>query len=76
MLAKLTSKNQLTLPKQAVDALGRPSHFTVEIEDGRLVLVPARPGGAEAVRRKLAELGIGDADVADALAWARSDQGG
>ena len=76
MLAKLTSKNQLTLPKQAVDALGRPSHFTVAVEDGRLVLVPARPGGAEAVRRKLAELGIGEADVADAVTWARSGREG
>lgn len=72
MLAKLTSKNQLTLPKQAVDALGRPSHFQVEVEDGRLVLSPARPGGAAAVRRKLAELGIEDADVAAAVTWART----
>lgn len=72
MLAKLTSKNQLTLPKQAVDALGRPSHFQVEVEDGRLVLSPARPGGAAAVHRKLAELGIEDADVAAAVTWART----
>jgi bifunctional DNA-binding transcriptional regulator/antitoxin component of YhaV-PrlF toxin-antitoxin module len=72
MLAKLTSKNQLTLPKQALDALGRPSHFTVEVEDGRLVLIPAQPGGAAAVRRKLTELGIEEADVSDAVAWARS----
>lgn len=71
MLTKLTSKNQITLPKQAVDALGRPSHFQVEVEDGRLVLSPARPGGAAAVRCKLAELGIGDADVAAAVTWAR-----
>ncbi|MBV9750295.1 MAG: AbrB/MazE/SpoVT family DNA-binding domain-containing protein [Acetobacteraceae bacterium] len=75
MLAKLTSKNQLTLPKQAVDALGRPSHFTVEIEEGRLVLVPARPGAAAAVRRKLAELGIGEADIVDAVEWARTGAG-
>ena len=72
MLAKVTSKNQLTLPKQALDALGRPTHFDVEVEDGRLVLVPAHPGGAAAVRRKLAELGITAADIADAVAWARA----
>lgn len=72
MLAKLTSKSQLTLPKQVVDALGRPGHFSVEIEDGRLVLVPARPGGAASIRRKLAELGINEADIADAVAWART----
>ena len=76
MLAKPTSKNQLTLPKRALDALGCPSHFMVEVEDGRLVLVPARPDGAAAVRRKLAELGIKEADVSDAVAWARSGQQG
>lgn len=71
MLAKLTSKNQLTLPKQAVEALGRPTYWEVGVDDGRLVLTPVRPGEADAVRRKLAELGITDADVADAVAWAR-----
>jgi bifunctional DNA-binding transcriptional regulator/antitoxin component of YhaV-PrlF toxin-antitoxin module len=72
MLAKLTSKNQLTLPKQVVEALGHPSHFTVEVEDGRLVLSPAHPAGAAAVRRKLAELEISETDIAEAVNWARA----
>jgi hypothetical protein len=38
MLAKLTAKNQLTLPRQAVQAAGNPSHFEVEVDGGRLVL--------------------------------------
>jgi hypothetical protein len=71
MLAKLTSKNQLTLPKQALEGLGPVSHFQVEVEGDRLILTPARIGGAEAVRRKIAELGITEADVKDAIAWAR-----
>ncbi len=71
MLAKLTGKNQLTLPRQALEALGTVSHFQVEVEGDRLVLTPARIGAAAAVRRKLAELGITEADVADAVAWAR-----
>jgi hypothetical protein len=74
MLAKLTAKNQLTLPKRALDALGTPAvpeYFEVEVEDGRIVLTPARIGSADAVRRKLAELGITDVDVTDAVAWAR-----
>jgi bifunctional DNA-binding transcriptional regulator/antitoxin component of YhaV-PrlF toxin-antitoxin module len=71
MLAKLTSKNQLTLPKQALEAVGVASHFRVEVEDGRIVLTPERLGAADAVRRKLEELGITEADVADAVAWAR-----
>ena len=74
MLAKLTAKNQLTLPKRALDALGTaaaPSHFEIEVQDGRLILTPTRVGSADAVRRKLAELGITEADVTDAVAWAR-----
>ncbi len=74
MLAKLTAKNQLTLPKRALDELGTsaaPTYFEIEVTDGRIVLTPARLGSADAVRRKLAELGINDTDVADAVAWAR-----
>jgi bifunctional DNA-binding transcriptional regulator/antitoxin component of YhaV-PrlF toxin-antitoxin module len=74
MLAKLTAKNQLTVPKRALDALGLdapPTYFELEVNDGRIVLTPARIGSGEPVRRKLAELGITDADVVDAVAWAR-----
>ncbi len=74
MLAKLTSKNQLTLPRRALAALGpgsAPEYFEVEAADGRLILTPARIGSADAVRRKLADLGITEGDVADAVAWAR-----
>ncbi len=72
MLAKLTSNNQLTPPKRVLDSVGvgsAPAYF--EAEDERIVLTPARQGSAEAVRRKLAELGIAQNDVAEAVAWAR-----
>jgi hypothetical protein len=71
MLAKLTSKNQLTLPKRAIEALGSPTHFQVEVADGRITLTPARLDAADAVRTKLAELGITEDDVTDAVTWAR-----
>jgi hypothetical protein len=74
MLAKLTAKNQLTLPRRALDALGTrgtPVYFEIAVEEGRIILTPARIGTADAVRRKLAELNITEADVADAVAWAR-----
>jgi hypothetical protein len=74
MLAKMTSKNQLTLPKQVIAALGNPTHFDVAVEGDRLVLTPARPAAAAAVREKLSELGLTDADVTDAVAWARRDR--
>jgi hypothetical protein len=41
-MAKMTSKNQLTLPKAVVDALGRPTHFRVQVHDGVLLLWPGK----------------------------------
>ena len=72
MLAKLTAKNQLTLPKAAVAAVDAADYFDVAAENGRIVLTPVRVNRAGAVRAKLAELGISETDVADAVAWARS----
>jgi hypothetical protein len=72
MLAKLTSKNQLTLPKAAVEAVAAAEYFDVEVRDGQIVLTPVRIQRGDAVRAKLAELGLADSDVAEAVQWARS----
>ncbi len=71
MLAKLTSKNQLTLPKAIVSTVPATRYFDVTAENGRIVLTPVRIGRADAVRETLAGLGISETDVADAVAWAR-----
>lgn len=71
MLAKRTSKNQLTLPKAAVRAVGEAEYFNVAVEKGRIVLTPVCLQTADAVRSKLESLGISEEDVADAIAWAR-----
>ena len=71
MLAKRTSKNQVTLPKAAVHAVGEAEYFDVTTEDGRIVLTPVRLQRPDAVRAKLAALGIGEQDVGDAVKWAR-----
>ncbi|MCE2947311.1 MAG: AbrB/MazE/SpoVT family DNA-binding domain-containing protein [bacterium] len=71
MLAKMTSKNQLTLPKAVTQAIGPTEYFDVELRAGQIVLTPVRFQRADAVRGKLAELALDDADVADAVAWAR-----
>ncbi|MFO0041887.1 MAG: AbrB/MazE/SpoVT family DNA-binding domain-containing protein [Pseudomonadota bacterium] len=71
MLAKLTAKNQLTLPKAAVEAVGASEYFDVAVRDGQILLTPVRIQRGDAVRAKLAELVLGDADVAAAVAWAR-----
>ena len=71
MLAKLTAKNQLTLPKAVLAAFPEAEYFDVTEENGRIVLAPVRVTRANAVRAKLADLGLTEADVAEAVAWAR-----
>lgn len=71
MLAKLTSKNQLTLPKAVLSSLGDVTYFDVTSDKGQIVLTPVRLNRADAVRAKLADIGISDADVAAAVKWAR-----
>jgi hypothetical protein len=72
MLAKITSKNQLTLPKSIVNSVEKTEFFEVEVENGRVILTPVRIQKADAVREKLEALGITEQDVTDAIAWARS----
>lgn len=71
MLAKLTSKNRLTLPKAATAAVEATEYFDVQTRDGVIVLTPVRVQRADAVRAKLAELALSEADVENAVQWAR-----
>lgn len=49
MLAKLTSKNQLTLPKAVISGFGGVTYFDVTSERGRIVLIPVRINRADAL---------------------------
>jgi hypothetical protein len=71
MLAKLTAKNQLTLPKSITKEVGDTEYFDVKVESGQIILTPVRIQRADAVRAKLAALDLNEQDVADAIAWAR-----
>ena len=72
MLAKITSKNQLTLPKAVTQAVGPAEYFDVEARNGQIILTPVRIQRADLVRAKLAELELSEADLQDAVAWSRS----
>jgi hypothetical protein len=72
MLAKITSKNQLTLPKAIVKEFPGTDYFDIQAEAGRIVLTPLKLSRADAVRKKLSALGITEQDVKDAIKWARS----
>ena len=76
MLAKITSKNQLTLPRSITNALGPVEYFDVEVRAGQVVLTPVRLQRADAVRAKLAEMGLSEQDVEDAVRWARDGSRG
>jgi hypothetical protein len=72
MLAKLTSKNQLTLPRSVTSAVGPAEYFEVEAKDGQIILTPVRIQRADAVRAKLAALDLTEKDLANAVASART----
>ena len=67
MLAKMTSKNQLTLAKSVVAAVASTEYFDVEVRAGQIVLTPVRLQRGDVVRAKLAALGLAEADVSDAV---------
>ena len=71
MLAKVTAKNQLTLPKSITAAVGATEYFEVEAREGQIILTPVRIQRATAVRAKLADLGLDEQDIADAVEWVR-----
>ena len=76
MLAKKTSKNQVTLPKKIVDGLPETDYFDVTIREGAVVLRPVAITEAGSklamVRKKIRKLGLTSKDIDNAIRWARS----
>lgn len=79
MLAKKTSKNQVTLPKKALQGIPETDYFDVTAQGGVLILRPvtmAEPGSRLAtVRQKIKNLGMKSKDLDQAITWARSRRG-
>lgn len=71
LIAKMTSKNQLTLPKAVVESLGTPEYFDIETRGGQLILTPVQLQRTDALRERIREMGVTEQDVKDAVAWAR-----
>ena len=74
MLAKLTAKNQITIPKKIIDQMPDVRYFDVELEDGSIVLKPLRiyDTDLERIRSKVKKIGLTEKSVAEAIRWARS----
>ena len=71
MLAKVTVKNQLTLPKAVATRFKGVEYFDVSTDGVSITLRPLLRSKADEVREHLARLGITEQDVKDAVAWAR-----
>ena len=74
MPAKLTPKNQITLPESVTSSFQGTEYFEGTNESGRIILTPVHPSRAGAVRSKLADLGLSEAEVGKAVVWARRTQ--
>ncbi len=74
MLAKMTSKNQITIPKKIMDQIPGVKHFEVELKDGKIELKPLRvyETDLEEIRSKMKNLGLKPESVREAVEWARS----
>lgn len=70
-VAVLIGENQITIPEGVLTEFPDSIYFDVTTENGRIVLTPIEPSLIEEVWAKIAELGITEQDVADAVQWSR-----
>ena len=78
IIAKKTSKNQITLPKRIVQQIPRAEYFEVSLRGGEIVLKPVKLDAAkerlEKVRETIKSLGLTEKDIQRAIRWARSQK--
>ncbi|NOY70675.1 MAG: AbrB/MazE/SpoVT family DNA-binding domain-containing protein [Deltaproteobacteria bacterium] len=74
MLGKMTSKNQITIPKKIIEKIPDAKHFDIEFNDGIITLNPVKfhEMTLEHIRSKMDQLGLKEDSVAEAMQWARS----
>jgi len=80
MLCKLTSKNQITLPKELLEGFAGREYFDARLDRGRIILEPmiVRPvesARLSAIRDKVEAAGIRETAVDDLVAEARHAYG-
>jgi hypothetical protein len=74
MLAKLTVKNQLTLPKAVATRFAGVEYFEISTDGKSITLKPFRRSRIEEVWAHLEKLGITEKDVNDAVRWVRETE--
>ncbi len=74
MISKITTKNQITIPKKIINQIPDAKYFDVELKDGVVLLKPLTfyDTGLREIRAKLKRLGLKSNSVTEAVGWARS----
>ncbi len=74
MLAKLTTKNQITIPKDIISKIPNVQYFDVAYDDGMIFLKPVKVYDADLaqIKAKIKKLGLSEDCVSEAVLWARS----
>jgi bifunctional DNA-binding transcriptional regulator/antitoxin component of YhaV-PrlF toxin-antitoxin module len=74
MLAKITSKNQITIPKKIIEKIPNVKHFDIELKDGVIIMKPIKfyDTNLDQIRAKIKKLGLKEESVAEAIKWAKS----
>lgn len=76
MLCKMTSKNQITLPKEVLRDFGGREYFNARVENGRIILEPmiVRPVETRQlsdIRDRIQSMGLTEASIASLVEEAR-----
>ena len=71
MLAKKTTKNQITSPEKVIERFAGVNYLDVSTDGASIILRPPQTTRAEEVRAHLAALQIHENNVKAAAAWAR-----
>ncbi len=73
MLAKLTSKNQITIPKKIMENFPGTKCFEIEPLDNAVLLKPLKiyDASLDQIRAKINKLGLKRSSINEAIKWAR-----
>ena len=74
MLAKITSKNQITIPKKIIEKIPNVKHFDIELKDGVIIMKPIKfyDTNLDQIRAKIKKIGLKENSFAEAIKWAKS----
>ncbi|GKT07631.1 hypothetical protein [Desulforhabdus sp. TSK] len=74
MLVKLSSRNQVIVPRKILAQIPDTRYIDVEWKDGAIIMKPVAvlDTNLEPIRDKMRQLGLNQESVSEAIQWARS----